>query len=327
MKTKIFTGLAVAAILCMILSGCSFSGYRQEAAPQNIYKDYMAIESDAPADFEEQIADKAGGSVVTIISSANMRVNGELSSIVNIFSGVIINREGYVITTSQSAYTGVSAGSGRYEAEANEVYAVLPDIYDDNTHYKLRLIDYDTQIGLALFKFYDNFYFYSDAAKTDTVQGFQFHATFSSENVAVGNRCAAIGNSIGNILNGEALSLNSITQIEQTITSGFISASPADPSVFEPLQYGDSSYNYFMTSAPANLDMYGGGLFDENGYAIGILASKIVSENSGSSAGDYITRATLVYPTALVTAYIDNVSAETQKVIPYTTARLSEVEA
>ena len=327
MKTKIFTGLAVAAILCMILSGCSFSGYRQEAAPQNIYKDYIAIESDATADFEEQIANKAGGSVVSIISSANMRINGELSSIVNIFSGVIINREGYVITTSQSAYTGVSAGSERYDAEANEVYAVLPDIYDDNTHYKLRLIDYDTQIGLALFKFYDNFYYYSDAAKTETVQGFQFYATFSSENVAVGNRCAAIGNSIGNILNGEALSLNSITQIEQTITSGYISASPADPSVFEPLQYGDSAYNYFMTSAPANLDMYGGGLFDENGYAIGILASKIVSDNSGSSAGDYITRAALVYPTALVTAYIDNVSAETQKVIPYTTARLSEVEA
>ena len=327
MKTKIFTGLAVAAILCMVLSGCSFSGYRQEAAPQNIYKDYMAIESDATADFEEQIADKAGGSVVTIISSANMRINGELSSIVNIFSGVIINREGYIITTSQSAYTGVSAGAEQYEAEANEVYAVLPDIYDDNTHYKLRLIDYDTQIGLALFKFYDNFYYYSDAAKTETVQGFQFYATFSSENVAVGNRCAAIGNSIGNILNGEALSLNSITQIEQTITSGYISASPADPSVFEPLQYGDSAYNYFMTSAPANIDMYGGGLFDENGYAIGILASKIVSDNSGSSAGDYITRAALVYPTALVTAYIDNVSAETQKVIPYTTARLSEVEA
>lgn len=327
MKTKIFTGLAVAAILCMILSGCSFSGYRQEAAPQNIYKDYIAIESDATADFEEQIANKAGGSVVSIISSANMRINGELSSIVNIFSGVIINREGYIITTSQSAYTGVSAGAEQYEAEANEVYAVLPDIYDDNTHYKLRLIDYDTQIGLALFKFYDNFYYYSDAAKTETVQGFQFHATFSSENVAVGNRCAAIGNSIGNILNGEALSLNSITQIEQTITSGYVSASPADPSVFEPLQYGDSAYNYFMTSAPANIDMYGGGLFDENGYAIGILASKIVSDNSGSAAGDYITRATLVYPTALVTAYIDNVSAETQKVIPYTTARLSEVEA
>lgn len=63
-----------------------------------------------------------------------------------------------------------------YTEKASSVYAVLADSFNDSTKYKLNLVSYDSNIGLAIFKFYDNFYYYPEGNKSTSKPGFQFYS-------------------------------------------------------------------------------------------------------------------------------------------------------
>ena len=316
---KKFIVIIFTFLLLFNVSSCAFIGYQQEIAPQNIYKDYVSNKEtdDQNLNFESNIC-IGSNSILTVISCTNLRLNGEYTSVINIYSGVIINSEGYLLTTVQAALLDVFDGDETIRKSTNEVYAILPDIYQDETQYKLKLIDYDSEAGLALYCFYDHFYYYTDSEKSSAVEGFQFYSTFSGNKVSIGDACAAVGNSLGNILNGEIENRNSISYIQTTITSGYISDDSADPEIFETYEESDGS-QYFIISAPTNIDMIGGGVFDKSGYLIGIIASKIVSSQE-RNASQYLSRVSLAYSSKHVMNFIDRTSTKISKVIHYSYA-------
>ena len=100
--------------------------------------------------------------------------------------------------------------------------------------------------------------------------------------------------------------------------NGIISDARADATVLDPLLFGGDTYEYILTSSPVNFDMYGGALFDENGYLLGVLAFKIGYESSTGNSNDsgYFDRVAAAYPINFVTAYIDSVATKIQAPIP-----------
>lgn len=318
------TSIAIFLVLISVLfaiSGCSVFTFRRQAAPTDVYLEHVSTTDTIQIDFSEQVSSLQMGSIVSIISTTNLNTLQGTGVYISVYSGIILNDDGYVLASSQSAYTNIVYEGTAVQGEAQSYYAVLANSYNNDTHYKLNLIDYDLDAGLALFQFYDTFYYYTDAEKSSLEKGFQFTARFSSNPVRTGDDCVAIGNSLGNLYASEAYNHSSVKDTQLTVTKGIISDNESDPNVFEPLSLNSVNYNYILTSAPVNLDMIGGGLFDENGYIIGMPASKISTDSiEMSDDNGYISRVSIAYPVQYLFAYINNVSQEKQTVISYTEA-------
>ena len=111
--------------------------------------------------------------------------------------------------------------------------------------------------------------------------------------------------------------------------SGVVSGAKAGADIkgLEPIRFGGVDYGYILTTAPLNIDMYGGALFDEDGYLIGSLAMKIGYQSAGTGQSGYFKRVGAAYRVDLLTAYIDSVAEEIHTPIPYTIATGSEEEA
>ena len=314
MKKRLAALLAVATLF--LFAGCSFSFYQRQAESKDIYKDYLAMETDASDSYTERVAERSGAAVVTVIANSVVRTNRGSESTTQIFSGIIINAEGYVLTTSHAAVLEVTSGGSLYTGRVLTAYAVLPEIYGDKSRYKLTLVDYNTDAGLALFRFYDRFHYYTDTSRGESKEGFQVFAQFSGKNAETGERCIGIGNSLGNALNEGVSVPERVNEIEQTVMSGVISDADAGSEALAPVSFGGKEYNYILTTVPVNIDMYGGALFDENGYLIGLLAMKIGYESSSGETG-YFKRVAAACPVSLLTAYIDGAASATETPVPY----------
>ena len=314
---KKIAAIFIAAAMLFLLAGCSFSFYQREAESRNIYKNHIAVEADSSATYTERVAASRSAAVVSIISNTVIRTNRGSGSVTQVFSGVIIDAEGYVLTTSNAAYLQVSNGGSIYGNRVMSAYAVLPAVFNDTAHYKLTLIDYDT------------FHYYTDDSRNASEEGFQIFAALSGESVVTGERCVGIGNSLGNALNTDVIAPDRIGEIEQTVMSGIISDADAraDEKGLEPVVFGGKEYGYILTTVPLNIDMYGGALFDESGYLIGLLAMKIGYQSSSTGASGYFKRVGAASRAGLLTAYIDSVAEELSLPIPYTVASVSAGEA
>lgn len=324
---KRIAAICVGLAMVFLMAGCSFSLYRREAESRNVYKDYIAAETDVSAGYAEKVAASRSSSVVSVIANTLVRTNRGRASVTQIYSGIIINAEGYVLTTSHAALLEVSDGSRVYSGEIMSAYAVLPEIYGDKQHYRLILVDYDTEAGLALFRFYDSFHYYTDESREESKEGFQTVAEFTDRSVVPGERCVGIGNSLGNALNSDVASPGSVGEIAQTVMSGVISDAEADTDVLKAVSFGGKEYAYLLTTVPVNVDMYGGALFDDSGYLIGLPAMKIGYESSATGGSGYFKRVAAAYPVSLLTDYIDSVAEESKTPIPYTLASVSDGEA
>ena len=293
--------------LFFVLSGCSFVLGR-EADPVNVYKSYIDTQSENTdsQDTAEYISSTRTGSVFSIASTYYLQQGGQRIKYVYYSSGIILNAEGYILSVASSVaqIDGTSPSS---------TYAILSSVYNDDTEYKITLVDSDESSGLALFRFYDNFY-YKDA-KGDQQKGFQFIAEFSGKEVYTGDSCWAVGNSLGDIFD-DANNLS--------ITGGVIAQSTADEQLFA-LSYNGVNYSYMIATAPVCPEMSGGALFDRNGYLIGMFASKIVStDDSNSFVGgfEYLSKMALFYKTDILIDYVNHLSENLQTVIPMTIAKI-----
>ena len=323
---KKLSAILLAVTVLFLLTGCSFSLYQREAESRDIYKEFIATDIDAADDYAARVSEKSGAAVVSVIANSVIRTNSGNYSSTQIFSGIIINAEGYVLTTSNAALLQVSSGRHVYSNKVMSAYAVLSAAYNDTTHYRLTLVDYDASLGLALFRFYDQFHYYTDASKNSSVDGFQFTARFSEEDVSAGDRCVSVGNSLGNALNADTSAPGSVDEIALTIMSGIVSDDEAGAEELAPVTFGGKDYGYILTTAPLNIDMYGGALFDENGYLIGLLALKIGYQSTSTGECGYFKRVGAACRVELLTAYIDSVADEIRSPIPYTVASASNGE-
>ena len=316
---KKITALILAVATLFLMAGCSFSLYRRNES-QDVYKNFIDTETGQTESYAEAVAMKKSPVVVTVISNSIIRTARGSGSVTQIYSGVIINREGYVLTTSAAALLQTSEGNKVYSNKVMSAYAVLSEPYRDKNHYKLVLVGYDTEAGLALFRFYDRFHYYTDASRSEAVDGFQIAAEFSGLSVQTGQNCLAIGNSLGNALNAQASSPDRVDEIAQAVMAGVVSSASADNKALSPVSYGGTDYPYIMTTAPVNIDMYGGALFDVNGYLIGILGTKIGYESSANGESGYFKRVATAYPVPLLRAFIDTVAEANETPVPYTVA-------
>ena len=303
-KHKIIVSLNLILLFLwtVFVSGCS-GIYTQDLAPQNIYKTSIDVSNTS-----ETNIGLASRSVVSIISSGTLKSQtGSSLRVVSVLSGIIFNSEGYIIAKSESAYMQIYKNEILYTGKASSVYAVLADSFNDSTKYKLNLISYDSNIGLAIFKFYDNFYYYSDGNKSAAKPGFQFYSQPSDFTVKTGDPCFSVGNFLGNAINESAISANLVSKIQICIMSGSISDNESDPEIFEPLFYNNQSFNYVIVSAPINFDMYGGALFNKEGQLIGMNASKVLSDSKNPESQSYFERVALAYPSGLLNIYTETI--------------------
>ena len=289
---------ALSAMLLLTLSACDWMD--SSAPPRDIYLSYYSgdAQSGEEQDIAEYVSSVDRGAVVTVISE------DPSSTSTAIYSGIIINTDGLVLTAADAAYFVRSSGSVR----TADVSAVLSEIYGDSTKYKLELIDYDSDAGLALFSFYDRFYHYTDDEKTSVADGFQLYATLSGIDLKVGAACVAIGNAAGEYYNGN---LPDPFYIRETVTSGVVSAMSENVG---SVSVGENSYNKFTFSAPSTPELFGGALFDENGYLIGMISDKF-SDNGGN-----VPRIAAAIPSEAIAAYFDEVSLRKQIVVEYSVA-------
>lgn len=289
---------AVAALMAFTCCGCSY--YLREPSARDIVKPYILVSDTDSSEYENAaafLAAECSGAVVSVVSTYYVSVNGRTERQTVYSSGIVLNSDGYILTSESVAMT--QAGNNTYESSS--VQAVLAPVYEDDTAYSLEEVDRDDESGLALYKFYDNFY-YTDASG-ERQDGLQFTAHLSGNDVAIGEDCWAIGNSLGDLFT-DAYDL--------TIVGGIVSDDATDPDIFS-LSYNDKQYDFMQTTIPTTPEMLGGGLFDENGYLIGMFCSKIVSETGGEQ--NYLDKSSLFYKTDIIQDYVNDVSEEKQTVI------------
>lgn len=299
----------IAAILWTVSLFCGCSFFSQQSSPKIIYKSY--IDTSEISSEQGGFLTESAASVVTVISA--FQFNGSVFEY-EYYSGIIIDREGYIVTVSDAAY------SEKY-LKVNTAYAVLSDVYNDATRYRLQLIDYDTGCGLAVFSFLDEFHYYTDVQKTTSEDGFQFSAAFSAVAPKIGDACFSVGNNLGDYNSSSSLSS---PYLQQTVMSGTVTAAAADAEVISPAAFSGKEYPYILTSASVSNDMIGGALFDGSGYLLGMLSYKLYDVSQSGSATEPLTRISLAAPVGLLCDYIDAVSAESKTVIPYTLVTIGE---
>lgn len=305
-RMKKLSAILIVPCLFLLLNGCSSLFVREQEA-RDIVKNYIqtSLSDGANITSAEYIASEQSGCVVSIASTYYITQNGKRQKFVFHTSGIVINSEGYILTSSETAASidGVSPSS---------ITATLAPVYNDDSAYRLVETDRDEDCGLALFRFYDSFYRKTESG--EKVKGLQFNAEFSSVDVNTGDRCWAAGNSLGDIFENTA---------ELSVTGGTVADNAADSGIFS-LSMNGKNYEYMIATAPICPEMLGGALFDKNGYLIGMAASKIVSSDENQYSYEYLNELALFYKTDILIDYVDTVSESLQTVIPLTVASISE---
>ena len=154
-------------------------------------------------------------------------------------SGIILNKDGYIITNNHVVST--ESSSSYYSIE--EASKMTVTLYNDTTEYDAEIIGTDEYTDLAVIKI--------DSSNLDLTP-----ATFgNSDNVKVGEFAMAIGCPLG---------------LESTVTSGIISA--VNRTVESDNQ---TEYTCIQTDAAINSGNSGGALVNSNGEVIGINTLKL----------------------------------------------------
>ena len=319
-KKRNFLAIILAICFLFLFVGCS--GFVFDRAPEPTM---VCLEKNA--DVIDSPMQRANASVVSIVSIGYVRSMAGFGTIVQVSSGLLVNSEGYVLSLSDAYSLSAMDESGKtYQTNATTVFAVFSQQFQTRQHFRLDLVDCDQSAGLALFHFYDRFYYYEDSAKTEQVHGIEDYVIFSTKSVQTGNDCFAFGNSLGNILNDFYVP-SQMQYFDITASKGVIANDRADPKYFPEKFVEEQSFSSFLVTSSVNYDMNGGGLFDENGYLIGVLASKLVSDNASGDQNSmnytYYNRLAQVYRGSHAMAYIDFVSKKMQITIPYTIGNLS----
>ena len=290
------------------------------ATAKNVYKKYITQSLVSKDEFDgtytEYIANYCAGNVVSVYSEFMYQsVREGYKRIDTVFSGIILNNEGYILTSSfVTRYRKPSDAKSSVDdfISAKKIQIQLNSIYQDENLYSATLIDCDLDLGLAILKFKDNFYYYTDQSKKTSVKGFQFSTVFydGQNTIKIGDSCAFVGETIGN---GIGISAGIISNNKMSV-----SELGDGQNNFGNIIYEDKEYSYMQTTAAVNPEGMGGAVFDRNGYIIGIMSSKVYSDQDSSA----FHKVGLVMPSACVMNYIDTISRSKQRQITYTYAEV-----
>lgn len=182
-------------------------------------------------------ASKALPSIVGISISYNVNMFGFSQTAEATGSGVIISKDGYILTNNHV----VSSSDSSYYYEVSEATSITVSVYGNDEEYEATIVGTDEQTDLAIIKINaDNL--------TPAVLG-------DSSSVKVGEFVLAVGNPLG---------------LGTSVTSGIISALDRDVTSED-----GTTYHVMQTDCAINSGNSGGALVNSNGHVIGINTLKL----------------------------------------------------
>ena len=182
-------------------------------------------------------ANKALPSIVGISISYNVSAFGMSQTAEATGSGVIITKDGYILTNNHV----VSSSDSSYYYEVSEATKITVSLYGSDEKYEATIVGTDEQTDLAIIKI-------NAENLTPAELG-------DSSSVKVGEFVLAIGNPLG---------------LDTSVTSGIVSALERDITTTD-----GSSYHVIQTDCAINSGNSGGALVNSNGQVIGINTLKL----------------------------------------------------
>lgn len=182
-------------------------------------------------------ANKALPSIVGISISYNVRAFGMSQSAEATGSGVIISKDGYILTNNHV----VSSSDSSYYYQVSEATKITVSLYNSEEKYEATIIGTDEQTDLAIIKI-----------EADNLTPAELG---DSSTCKIGEFVLAVGNPLG---------------LETSVTSGIISALDRDITIQD-----GSVYNVMQTDCAINSGNSGGALINSNGQVIGINTLKL----------------------------------------------------
>lgn len=180
---------------------------------------------------------KALPSIVGISISYNVSAFGITQTAEATGSGVIISKDGYILTNNHV----VSSSDSSYYYEVSEATKITVSLYGSEQKYDAKIIGSDEQTDLAIIKI--------DADNLTPAE------LGNSSSMKVGEFVLAIGNPLG---------------LDTSVTSGIISALERDVTVED-----GTIYHVIQTDCAINSGNSGGALVNSNGQVIGINTLKL----------------------------------------------------
>lgn len=182
-------------------------------------------------------SNKALPSIVGISISYNVSAFGMTQTAEATGSGVIITKDGYILTNNHV----VSSSDSSYYYEVSEATKVTVSLYGSEEKYEAKIIGTDEQTDLAIIKI--------DAENLTPAE------LGDSSSVKVGEFVLAIGNPLG---------------LDTSVTSGIISALERDITTED-----GTAYHVIQTDCAINSGNSGGALVNSKGQVIGINTLKL----------------------------------------------------
>lgn len=182
-------------------------------------------------------SNKALPSIVGISISYNVSAFGMTQTAEAAGSGVIITKDGYILTNNHV----VSSSDSSSYYSVSEATKITVSLYGSEEKYEATIIGTDEQTDLAIIKI--------------NAEGLTPAELGDSSSVKVGEFVLAIGNPLG---------------LDTSVTSGIISALERDITIDD-----GSSYHVIQTDCAINSGNSGGALVNSNGQVIGINTLKL----------------------------------------------------
>lgn len=182
-------------------------------------------------------ANKALPSIVGISISYNVRVFGMTQTAEATGSGVIINKDGYILTNNHV----VSSSDSSSYYQVSEAKDITVSLYNSDEKYNATIIGTDALTDLAVIKI--------DADNLTVAE------LGDSSSAKIGQFVLAVGNPLG---------------LDTSVTSGIISALDRDVTSED-----GTVYNVMQTDCAINSGNSGGALVNSNGEVIGINTLKL----------------------------------------------------
>lgn len=256
-KNKIFTKVAIAVIISSLIGGIAgsvatsrFINSREldfsNISDSNEYNTQNIVVNNSNIAPVTAIAKKVGPSVVGIKVTARVTNAWPFGqSILNPEgSGIIINKEGYIVTNNHVIKDALEARSNKM-LDGSKIEVILPDLTDKT--YEANVVARDERTDLAVLKI--------DARRLIPIE------FADSDKIQVGELAVAIGNPGGLELMG-------------SVTAGIISGLNRTIADAE-----GKELRLIQTDAAINPGNSGGALVDYEGKLIGINTIKIVGNN------------------------------------------------
>lgn len=230
-------GAVLIIVLCFCIPSIKNNLFNSQSIVTKVTTEVPQVSLSDYSDTAINAAEKVLPSIVGISISYDVRTFGMIHTAEATGSGVIISKDGYILTNNHV----VSSSDSSYYHQVSEANSIKVSVYNSDKTYDAKIIGTDKQTDLAIIKI--------------EAEGLIPAELGDSSAVRVGEFVLAIGNPLG---------------LETSVTSGIISALGRDI-----IGEDGTTYNVMQTDCAINSGNSGGALVNSLGQVIGINTLKL----------------------------------------------------